>query len=265
MRRPARRGAGRAAPTAAPQGAGRARQTSPGCPTQNATPGCRGPAVPGVRSAASTRRSEVRHARASPRCGKLDEHAVAARVRLRSSFSASGPRRTPAPASGSERRGLAERHLLERRGVVDQRARLRRPHTPAREHGGVAQQVGSLGEASSTSAPRASGFQAAIAAERASSGSGETSPSGTLALALVDPTHPWGRSPAFAASTAGWTTTWSRSAQRRWVNAENADRRSRLSPKNSARTGSRPVEGKMSGRPPRTENWPRSSTVPARS
>jgi hypothetical protein len=38
--------------------------------------------------------------------------------------------------------------------------------------------------------------------------------------------------------------TWSRSRSERWVKTEKADRRSRLSPKNSARTGSRPVEGK---------------------
>ena len=60
-------------------------------------------------------------------------------------------------------------------------------------------------------------------------------------------------------------STWSRSRSERCVKAENADRRSRLSPKNSARTGSRPVDGKTSTRPPRTENWPRSSTVSARS
>ena len=60
-------------------------------------------------------------------------------------------------------------------------------------------------------------------------------------------------------------STWSRSRSERCVKAENADRRSRLSPKNSALTGSRPVDGKMSTRPPRTENWPRSSTVSARS
>ncbi len=47
---------------------------------------------------------------------------------------------------GVERGGLAERHLLERRGLVDQRERLLHAHVPPGEHRRVAQEVGGLGE-----------------------------------------------------------------------------------------------------------------------
>jgi hypothetical protein len=49
------------------------------------------------------------------------------------------------------------------------------------------------------------------------------------------------------------------------VNAEKARSDSISSPKSSRRTGSRPVEGKMSTMPPRTANWPRSWACSTRS
>ena len=51
----------------------------------------------------------------------------------------------------------------------------------------------------------------------------------------------------------------------RCVNGENARTCSISSPKSSTRSGSRPVDGKTSTRPPRTANWPRSSTRSTRS
>ena len=46
---------------------------------------------------------------------------------------------------GVERRGLAERHLLERRGVVDQRTRLLHRDVPAAERLRVVEELGGLG------------------------------------------------------------------------------------------------------------------------
>ena len=51
----------------------------------------------------------------------------------------------------------------------------------------------------------------------------------------------------------------------RCVNGENARTCSISSPNSSTRSGSRPVDGKTSTMPPRTANWPRSSTRSTRS
>ena len=54
-------------------------------------------------------------------------------------------------------------------------------------------------------------------------------------------------------------------ASARWVKGENARTCSISSPNSSTRSGSRPVDGKTSTMPPRTANWPRSSTRSTRS
>ena len=69
----------------------------------------------------------------------------------------------------------------------------------------------------------------------------------------------------YARSRAGKTTDSSTAWSARCVNGENARICSMSSPKNSTRSGSRPVLGKMSTRPPRTAICPRSSTRSTRS
>ena len=66
-------------------------------------------------------------------------------------------------------------------------------------------------------------------------------------------------------STAGWTIALSAGCSARWVNGEKARTCSISSPKSSTRSGSRPVDGNTSTMPPRTANWPRSSTRSTRS
>ena len=66
-------------------------------------------------------------------------------------------------------------------------------------------------------------------------------------------------------STAGWTIALSAGCSARCVNGEKARTCSISSPKSSTRSGSRPVDGNTSTMPPRTANWPRSSTRSTRS
>ena len=102
--------------------------------TQNATPASSGPAVPGSGSSASTAPELEVHPPRLAEVREADQHAVARpRQAAQLVLGLGDPERRQRRGLGVERRGLAERHLLERRGVVDQRARLGRRDIPAPE------------------------------------------------------------------------------------------------------------------------------------
>ena len=81
----------------------------------------------------------------------------------------------------------------------------------------------------------------------------------------LPPARARGRRARCGARRPDRSSRWSSWRSARCVNGENARICSISSPKSSMRSGSRPVVGKTSTSPPRTANWPRSSTRSTRS
>ena len=146
-----------------------------------------------------------------------------------------------------EREGLSLRERVEL-GRPRERGRLRGCRPPPRRD--ARRPAGRRGRAAGRAAARG---RREPAARRGSS------PSSASNRLLLSSTVSGRRSAAGyrVASATGWSA--------RCVKGEKARTDSISSPKNSTRNGSRPVVGKTSTMPPRTANWPRSSTRSTRS
>ena len=140
--------------------------------------------------------------------------------------------------------------------------RLERERLPLRER----VELGRRRRARAASRPSSSQMRRTSSGWKTKSGarsSAGTRSSGTGRISPSSPCHSSTRSRR--RSAAGKIVHVSTGCSARCVNGENARIDSTSSPKNSMRSGSRPVVGKTSTSPPRTANWPRSSTRSTRS
>ena len=203
-------------------------------------------AAPRPARAAAPRRAAAGSAvrSASPRCGKATTTRLAgthergrARSRPRRARArrapVAAPRRRTAGCAGSGSSSVAARRGSARRSSSSSPDRTHLARAPRRDRAHLSN----------------GGTRSAGTAREASSSSGRV---GSLQVRAA--ARPPGRRPR---SRPG--------CRARCVNAEKARIDSISSPKSSIRSGSRPVVGKTSTSPPRTANWPRSSTRSTRS